>query len=81
LNAAYIGIFSAGQHQVRDRGAVADLDEELVPHCAEEPLDLPSSLRFPRPGVDEPYAEDGAAAQQPRIGKGRAVVNIMKSSS
>ena len=62
--------------QVRDGGPVADLDQELIPHCPEETLDLPSSLWFPGPGVDELYAEDGAAAQQPRIDERAAVVQV-----
>ena len=56
---------------------VADLDEELIPHCPEKPLDLASSLWLPGPGVDQFYAQDGAAAQQPRIDKRRAVVQVL----
>ena len=62
--------------QVRNRRPVADLDEELVPDSPEVALNFPSSLRFPRPGVDELYAQDGAAAQQPRIDKRAAVVQV-----
>ena len=62
--------------QVRDPLPVAGLDQELLPHSPEKTFDFPSSLWFPGPGVDELDAQDGAAAQQPRVDEGRAVVQV-----
>ena len=42
--------------------AGADLDEELVPHRAEEPFDLPAAGRLAGPGVDQP---DRPATRRP----------------
>jgi hypothetical protein len=66
--------------QVPDFLPAADLDEELVPDSPEIALDFPSSLWFPGTGVDELYAQNRAAAQQPRVDKGAAVVQVMESS-
>jgi hypothetical protein len=67
--------------QARDARPVADLDEELVADSAEVALDFPAPLGPAGPGVDQPDAEDGAAAQQPRVDERAAVVAVMKSSS
>jgi hypothetical protein len=62
--------------QVRDLGPVADLDQELLSHGPEEALDFASALGFPGPGVDQLYAQDAAAAQQPRVDEGTAVIEV-----
>jgi hypothetical protein len=50
--------------QVVQFAARADLDEELVSHRSEEPLDFASALGLARPGVDQPDAQAGAGALQ-----------------
>ena len=47
-------------------GGVGDLDEELLTHRAEKPLDLPLALGPVRGRVDQADAELAARAQQPR---------------
>ena len=49
--------------QVSDRGGV-DLDEELLSHRAEDPLDLPPAFRFSWSTVDETHPEHRARSQQ-----------------
>jgi hypothetical protein len=62
--------------QVRNAGPVADLDQELLPHSPEKTFGFSSSLWLPGPGVDELYAQDGAAAQQPRVDERAAIVEV-----
>src|SRR5215470_8868991 len=57
-------------------GVTGDLDQELLPDRAEEPLDLSSALGSSGCGVGEFDAEFRAGAQQPGIHKSAAVIDV-----
>jgi hypothetical protein len=50
---------------VEARGrAVLELDQQLLANRAKRPLNLPATLRPPRPRMDQPDSEDRARPQQ-----------------
>ena len=57
-------------------GVAGDLDQELLPHGEEQPLDLPAALGPARGGVGELDAQHRAGPQQPRIDERGPVVHV-----
>ena len=57
-------------------GLAGDLDEELLAHGPEEPLDFAPALRASRSGVDQLDAQFRACPQQPGIDERRPVVDV-----
>jgi len=64
--------------QIRDGRAIADLDEELLPHKAEKSFDLASALRAAGRAVGDLDAQPGGGPRQRRINKGTAVVHVYR---
>src|SRR5919198_98819 len=78
-----VGLHPGGQQavqlgQISDPlgGLVVQLDQELLPHGAEESLNLAASLGSARGGVHQPDAKHRAGPQQPGVHKRRPVVHV-----
>ena len=57
-------------------GIAGELDQELLPHGEEQPLDLPPALGPARGAVGQLDAQHRAGAQQPRIDERGPVVDV-----
>ena len=68
---------AAGRRPVA-RVAAGELHQELLAHGAQKFFDLPPALRPVRPAVHQLDAQYCAGAQQPRIDKSRAVVDVYR---
>ena len=66
----------AGDRAAGALGTVDDLDEELLAHGAEHPLDLASAGGLAGSGVHQRDAQAGAGAQQLGVDERRAVVDV-----